>query len=545
MRVVYERPVVFMAVLVGVHLAVMGLTFDPAPHGGGDNTAYLALARSLLDYGQYLELWDPARPPHTQYPPGFPAILAVAWTLGLRSWAALKLMMIGFSGAAIGLSYLWLRHRVEPGVALAVAGLLAVAPGLAAEGQWVLSDVPFWAVTMGALLALERGRTWWGIGLALLALTVRTAGLPLLVAIGVWLGLRRRWKPALGLLVAVAALATLWVLRTSAAGPGYVSQFWLENPYMPEAGEVGALGLLERVLANGERYTFRILARSITGSAGLVAAVVGSILVVFAGLGLGRRLAIGLPPAVRSGSPGGRSAGGLVALFTALYTGMILLWPEQWASGRFLLPILPVVLAYAAEGAGVLPVRLRRVARVGGTVVLLGLAIAPAMALRATALDCRAEVRAVGIVGCRPAGHQAFLELAQWSRSRLPDDAVVISRKPRQWYWFSGYPGRVYPFTPEPDRLLEAAREVRARYVVLDQLGATSEAYLIPAITRSRDRFCLVQRIERGTKSASLLGVLSTPRGPGTHGADAAAVPDRDPGALRFPVCPPAYRAED
>lgn len=535
-RLIYERRLVVMGTVAGIHLVVMALMFDPAPHSGGDNTAYLALARSLLDHGQYLELWHPGRPPHTQYPPGFPTILAIAWTLGLRSWAALKVMMVGFSTAAIGLSYLWLRHRVEPGVALGLAALLAVAPGLVTQGQWVLSDVPFWAVTVGALLALERGRTGWGIGLALLALTIRAAGLPLLLAIVGWLALERRWKPALGVLAAVAAMAALWVLRAPDVEAGYVSHLWLENPYAPEAGKVALIGLLERALANGEQYTFRLLVRSISGSTGLISAVAGSVVVAFAAVGLARRSRMALP----SAEPLRRGTRGLVELFTVLYAGMILAWPEQWASGRFLLPILPVLLAYAAEGATVLRGPYHQVVRVGGALALLGLAVKPAIAARAMAVDCRAEVRALGSVGCRPAAHQAFLELAQWSRDRLPEDAVVISRKPRQWYWFSGYPGRVHPYSPEAERLLDAAREARARYVVLDQLGGTSRAYLMPAITEARHRFCLVQQIRQDRQSASLLGILETPWEPSDTGpADA----DQDEG-VRVPMCPPSYRSD-
>jgi len=101
-RVVAERPWSMLVALVGVHLSVALLAFDPVPHTGGDNTAYLALARSLLEHGRYLELWQPGRPPHTQYPPGFPAILAVAWVVGIRGWMALKLMMVAFSATAVG-----------------------------------------------------------------------------------------------------------------------------------------------------------------------------------------------------------------------------------------------------------------------------------------------------------------------------------------------------------------------------------------------------------------------------------------------------------
>lgn len=534
-RLVYERPVYVAAAFMALHLALAALAWDPVPHAGGDNTAYLALARSLLDYGRYLELWDPARPPHTQYPPGFPAILAVAWTLGLRSWGGLKLMMLGISALAVGLSYLWLRHRVEPLAAGVLAGILAVAPGLAAENQWVLSDVPFWAATVGSLLALERGRKGWGIGLAFVALGFRLAGLPLILAIGVCLLLRREWRWAVGLLAVLGAASLAWVLRGGSPAAPYVSQFWLDNPYIPELGRVDVAALLDRVMANGERYGFRILAGTLTGFRGLVGTAVGAALLGLAALGFGRRLA-GLGVA--------RSHGGqvrrLTEIFAVFYGGLILVWPEPWASDRFLVPLLPLVLAYAAEGTTALPARwLRRGVRWAGPLVIFGLAVPASAALWSTAAECRAEARRLGILACQPANHQAFLSLARWTKGRLPPGAVVLSRKPRQWYWFSGYPGRTYPFSLDKDRLLREARQAGARYVVADELDRTAELYLVPAILENRDRFCLVQRVRRGDASASLLGI--TPRGwsPPDTGAEGR---DEAGDGLRLPLCPPSYR---
>ena len=37
--------------------------FNPAPHNGGDNAAYVTLAFSLAHQGTYTDLYDPAGPP--------------------------------------------------------------------------------------------------------------------------------------------------------------------------------------------------------------------------------------------------------------------------------------------------------------------------------------------------------------------------------------------------------------------------------------------------------------------------------------------------
>ena len=529
-RFLYERPLAVTALVVLLHLVVGALAFHPAPHAGGDNTAYLALARSLLEHGRYLELWDPDRPPHTQYPPGFPAILAAAALAGLRSWSALKLMMLGFSAAAVGLSHLWMRQRVAPVPALALGTLVAVAPGLAGESQWVLSDVPFWAVTMAALLALERGRTGWGVGLAFAALGIRTAGLPLILAIVAWLTVRRRWKAAAGTATVLLTLGVAWTLRGT-DGTGYLAQFWLENPYAPSLGRVGVAGLLERMVANLDRYGLSILMRTLAGGAGLVGAIGGGALVLAAGAGFARRL-------WQAPTPDRPSTRPLVELFAVLYSGMLLLWPEQWASDRFLIPILPVLLVYAADGVGMLPLpRARRWVGAVGVTALLALSAPMTATLWEDAATCRERAADEGPLACLAPDERAFLELAQWTRGRLPEDAVVVSRKPRQWYWYSGYPGGVYPFTRDRGRVLERAAEIGARHLVLDELGSTAELYLLPAVQANRLRLCAIQRQTRAGRSASLLGILPERRDPASAGAGP------DAGGLKLPLCPPSYTA--
>lgn len=520
---------------MAVHLAVAVLAWDPVPHGGGDNTAYRALARSLLDYGRYLELWDPARPPHTQYPPGFPAILAVAWTVGFRSWAGLKLMMLGISALAVGLSYLWLRHRVEPLAAGVLALILAVAPGLAAENQWVLSDVPFWAATLGSLLALERERKGWAVALAFGALGIRLAGLPLILATCVSLSLRREWRWAAGVAAVLGGVSIAWMLRGGSLTAPYLSQLWLENPYIPALGTLDGAALLDRIMANGEQYGLRILAGTLTGFRGAMGAALGAALLGLAALGFGRRV-MGLGTA---GSGVGQ-ARRLTEIFTVFYVGLILVWPEPWASSRFLIPLLPLILAYAAEGTATLPSRrLRRGVRWAGPLVVLGLAVPASVAFWSTATECRAQARTLDVLACRPADHQAFLGLARWTEGRLPPGAVVLSRKPRQWYWFSGYPGRTYPFSLEKDRLIREAREAGARYVVADELDRTAQLYLLPAILAQSERFCLVQRFRRDGASASLLGI--TP--PGWRPPDTLEEETGEAGGdLRLPLCPSSYR---
>src|SRR5690606_39598449 len=89
-RIVRRPPatqtVPLVAAILLLHLLLALLAFDPTPFTGGDNAGYIALARSLLERGAYVDLYDPAAPPHTQYPPAFPAVVAAALAAGLTPW---------------------------------------------------------------------------------------------------------------------------------------------------------------------------------------------------------------------------------------------------------------------------------------------------------------------------------------------------------------------------------------------------------------------------------------------------------------------------
>src|SRR5687768_5739969 len=138
-----ERPALIALLLAALHLVFAFLFFEPAPHNGGDNGAYLALARSLLSGQGYREIYDPAMPLHTQYPPLFPMMVAGLLLLGFQPWVPIKVLVVLFSTGAIVGSYYWMRRKGRPEIAFTVALLMALSPGVLGLSHWELSDVPF------------------------------------------------------------------------------------------------------------------------------------------------------------------------------------------------------------------------------------------------------------------------------------------------------------------------------------------------------------------------------------------------------------------
>lgn len=524
-----RRPRLAVLALVALHLVLAWLVFMPAPQPGGDNAVYLSLARSLQD-GGYRDLYDPATPAHTQFPPGFPLIVAAALALGLRAWVGIKLVIVAFSAAGVALTYLWIRRRRRPELALGVALLAAISPGVLALSHWELSDVPFWAMTAGALLAWERlPRDRTGRGAAAAALTAcayltRSAGLPLVVAAGAWLVWRRRWKQLAVYAAVVLPPAVAWAVWARAGG-GYASLIRTSDVYAPDNGMVDAVGLVERIGENVGLYGGRFLPTLLGGTASPLLTGIAVLLVGLAVYGWSRRV---------------RHAG-VAELWVPLYVAMLLVWNPDWAGDRLLLPLYPALLMYAGDALG-------RIGRMGwlprrGLAPALAAAVLAVVAVPGVAEGARMGTFCTGEyrrnddrLACLEPQWVDFFQIAEQAGEMLPEGSAVLSRKPALFWSASQVPGRTYPLSREPDSLFAAARAAGARYVLLDDLDQVATTYLTPILIRRPAAFCVLHSL--GPARATLLGILP----------NAARIPDArdDPGAANeqvgFKPCGPEFR---
>ena len=536
------RPWQVAAALAALHLVLALLIAAPTPDDGGDNAAYLALARSLLEDGSYRELWDPAARPHTQYPPVWPLVLAGAMAAGIGPWFGFKAIAALFSAAAVAFAYLWARRVSTSGVALGTGLLLAVGMGVVSHAGRELSDVPFWTFTMLALWAFAR---WKPEGEArgavipvlataalVLAYLTRAAALPMLAAAAVSLAWQRRWRALAVVAAGVGPAALLWALRRRAlGGDGYGAYVWYVDPYRPELGSAGAGALVARVGRNFVDYAHDQLPFLLTGyRGGGLAWVLGSAVVALAATGWALRLR-------------DRRAG-LAEWWLPLYLGLVLLWPAEWAGERFLLPALPVLLVHAGEALGRIaawsprPRLLVRGMGVGAVGACLFVSLGGIAIETGRVAGCRARFGPLEPFPCLRPGAADFLGLARAVRGTLPAGSAVVARKPTLFWAESGYPSRPFPYAGEPDSLLRAARDAGARYVVLDRFDNLASIHLVPAIAQRPQAFCVMASV--GETRATLLGIL-----PGAEGMrNVRDRPRNERVEMEFDECPAEYWAE-
>lgn len=514
-------PYVVVGCAVVLHVLMMAAVFNPMIFTGGDNAVYQSLARSLLERGAYLNIHEPGALPHTQYPPGYPVIIAIASLVGIKPWVGLKLLGTVFAAAGVAFTALWALRHTTPMMALAVSTVVGLSPGILTEGQHELSDVPFWAIVMISLWALEglprestRRIVIAGAAAAFAYLT-RTAAIPLVVAGLAWLAWERRWKQ-----LAIFAAFTLpvvagWALWVNAVGAeatntGYERAFWLKEQYNPGAGEATFLEIFQRIPGNAGRYAAWMIPQLLTTRSFGANTILGVVVILLVLVGWVRSLRASLPRP------------DFVDVFFGLYLGMLALLPVDWGAERFLFPILPVALVYAAETIlwpmrGWAP-RTRVLAAALPVTVVALLAAAPLTRMAMTGSFCRDLYARGDRYGCLGVPFQDYLRMAEWARIGLPEDAIVVSRKPGLFYAISGRVGVNVPQTADPDEFLDTAQKAGAEFLVLDQVDFLSPRFVAPAIQHYPNSYCVAR--QGGIEGHAVFGIVwAAPRVPAPEAA--------------------------
>ncbi len=429
------------------------------PVGGyGDDARYVVLAKSLRETGRYRLLQVPGEPAETMYPPGFPALLALAWSPS-RSGAAnlerarwVNLALVGPLAAALcvagqalfGLPPVW-------SAALALGGVAA--PIVVARWVFPLSEpLGLLLIVCGLSLAAGEGRRRRGAGLLvlLLAAYVRTVALAFLI--GVWIAAWRRGERRRVGWEALAAAAALlpWLAWTRLhAGDVPPALYGMYGSY--------AQWYASSVAADPATTLLLVPVKNLWLLLGSLGDAVSGYLPV------GAVVASAVGAAVVWALWRARRAAAVAGL--ACYAVIVLFWP--YPPFRFVGAVWPLALLAAAAGAR------SAAARLGPAIAALSLVCA------AVGFARRAGLREGGAVS-------DWQPLVAEIGPRVPRDAVLASSNPALYYLSLGVRGvpnermRSYRYYRLGfwatawglgDDLWEIVRRYRPSYLLLERRG--------------------------------------------------------------------------
>jgi len=343
--------------LPGIAIAVLTLAFACAcalfvwqptlATFADDSVSYLVMAQVFSPYQPASAAVAAAFAREAFYPPLFPLLLALAGVAHHTAWAhALTALLLA---ASVPLVYaLGLRWFEDRRAAAAAALCVVLLPSLWVNAKGILSEPLFCLLLLATFCAVdasekERNGIWLlGLLMAAMALT-RTAALPMIALYGLWALTRRGATPASKARAAVPALAAfaayaVWVLlRPGATADNYARiVFEQAGAFLSEQNPLAAIGasLLKQAHAVAEGWVGSLLLYWVEGRPlrAVLAGAVGGLAI--AGMVL-RLLA-------------GKADGWMMAGYLAVF----IVWPFYDQMGRFLFPVLPVLVLYAFLAAG-------------------------------------------------------------------------------------------------------------------------------------------------------------------------------------------------
>lgn len=468
---------------------VYAFIFDSKLDMGGDNAGYYILGRALLQGEGYTNIHIPGTPAASHFPPGYPALLAVAMLFG-KSFTWLKVV----NGILFGAALWWFRSIAEKATgSTAFAWVAVLLVGLNSHllrsSTIMMSEIPYTAASILALWTLLRWDPeskafyrsydfWLVVVLASAAFYIRTAGIALGAGIGLYLLFERRWAAAFTFGGAFFALYLPWVLRGRAvdAGSAYVDQLLSVNPYRPEEGQIDVSGLWDRIAENAGRYLGQELPNSMIPSLTVDYNPEAPVSHPFVGLLLLGLIAYGIVrlPKLRW----------LVAGYVLASFAIFLVWPSVWYGVRFIQPLVPVLVLSAVYGAWEL---LRRVLPSWNPWWFAALGLLLLAPVRTLNDEAKLDY---------PMPYQNYFRLGEFAKANVPVDAQFATTKPALWYLFAERKATRIPTEADPALFMQRLREEGLNYVVVDQLGYGSVGrYFVPAYQAYPERFELVAQL--------------------------------------------------
>ncbi len=312
-----------------------------------DSVSYLVMAQVFSPYQAASQSVAAAYAGEAIYPPLFPALLALAGAAHDIAWAHVvtALILAACVPVAYALGTRWLEDRRAAAVAILCVVLL---PAMWVNAKGILSEPLFCLLLLGTLLVCEAegkgngiagGTRLWMLALLMAAmLLTRTAALVMIAAYALWAVTRREQSFAARLRSAMPAVAAVvaylaWVLLRPAVTGGSYARIVAEHGafFLGAENPLAAIGasLLRQANAVGEAWVGSLLlfwvegrpVRSLLGGAVGCLALAGMVLRLIAG----------------------KADGWIMAGYIATF----LVWPFYDQMGRFLFPVLPVLVLYA------------------------------------------------------------------------------------------------------------------------------------------------------------------------------------------------------
>jgi hypothetical protein len=474
-----------------VIILIYALNLTGRLSSGGDDAHYIVLAKALATGQGYRAISHPNEPPETQYAPLLSFLLLPIVRFFPQNYLIPKIIPLLFAFASIlvlsRLIKVYLPQQEEKAKWLLICA--AISPIIIYYSTQVLSEALFYFFSLLTIYIALRfdGRENINIILILAISAVaayysRSIGLSLILALSLLYLVRKRYKLFLIISFLMAAMILPWIVRNSLlGGSGYISSFFLVNPYNLDSGTITFIGFVKRILMNAIRYSGKVvpdllfypwLAKiSPYNPFKIALGLLSSFLIV---LGFFRSI---------------RTRINILNIYGLIYFLFCLLWP--WYDVRFLMPLLPIILLFLVQGIGEV-IGFLRIERLKGFAQKKLLRNALIAVIILFFLIGDAHIIYSNRWGKISPEWQEYNKACFWLKYFTDKGSNILCRKASYAYLISGRKAVLYPFTEDYNKMSQFLKENRIDYIIYDRLVSavdSSELYLKPFIMRNPTLF--------------------------------------------------------
>ena len=517
--------------------------FDKKLDLNGDNIIYYSLGKSLHEGTGYTNIIGFNESPHTHFPPGYPAFIAAGMKLNSSAdYAFFKKL----NGLLLGLSvllFLWIIKRLTRSnlsVAFTATLLMAMHRELLRFSTMIMSEMLYLFLSLVliyiAILLYERGtfkkfswKSYLALAIFLVLIVyiyfVRTMGLSIILAFVVWF-LVIGVKQLISLYHSqkindleninfykqrVFYFFTLFVLTSFAMG--FAKFSWdFRNESLGKSGSTYTSIFLKkedgktmttiedwtaRIKSNVKKYSIRLIpqillaqdddSEEISFKAGALGIII--LVVLFVGF-------------INTGV-----LGFLLFLYLSLTFGVLLFYPEQFATTRYIIAIIPMLLFLYLNGmfnvVKFLLDKVRKPLWVKNYSFLIA-----ALGLSVYVLFCMVPSYVYSQEGYRYYAKNSlkkvlqdvnahnYIEAVEWCKNNLPDSSRIICRKPEIYYVYSGFRKAIgFPQYSSVDSTYNFILRNKPTHLILDNWFKHAYVTLHPAMKAYPEKFKVLHQI--------------------------------------------------
>ena len=454
------------------------LRFDLKVWDDNDSVAYMNLAKSIVEYHNYLSIYIKEMPPHIHFPPGFPLLLAPLYAVFGINELALKMLPLISNIIAFFILTLLIRNFY-------ILLVLSTSPLLISHSSKLLSEGHYLMFSLLSIYLFINRRYLSSSIFSGFSYLIRTSGISLIGSFLLYLLLKRNFKAFLMFLIISLIFILPWQIWTFIHEnpyevnfyPPYFEQLISKVQLRPEFGYISIYDFALRPLKNFINYWFVLIPKSIFNvKIGLGLFIVGILLFIGFVYGFLKEK---------------NEEYSIIKLYTILYFALMFMWPEEWKYSRFVIPVLPFVVYFSF-------ISLKHInEKVFKFVCIFVFAFNFIVNLRYAPLRMKefATYMKGDIYLLYEPSFSNYLKAIHYIQKNIPKDKSVVSRIPHTVYLISGNRGGTRKFSNNTDSIILYLKNYD--YVlVAPSLSELDKKYLFKPILKNAQHFKLIYQTE-------------------------------------------------